>query len=69
MNIKEIEQKIHKINNSKVIKKIRLSYKESDELDEFYIDVWLENISKFLADDRKINTEFDVCKEVAKEII
>ena len=66
MNIKEIEQKIHKINNSKVIKKIRLSYKESDE---FYIDVWLENISKFLADDRKINTEFDVCKEVAKEII
>ena len=69
MNIKEIEQKIHKINNSKVIKKIRLSYRESDELDEFYIDVWLENISKFLADDRKINTEFDVCKEVAKEII
>ena len=69
MNIKEIEQKIHKINNSKVIKKIRLSYRESNELDEFYIDVWLENISKFLADDRKINTEFDVCKEVAKEII
>jgi hypothetical protein len=69
MNIKEIEQKIQKISNSVLIQKIRLSYKESDELDEFYIDVWLENISKFLANDRKINTEFDVCKEVAKEII
>jgi hypothetical protein len=69
MNTKEIEQKIHKINNSKVVKKIRLSCRESNELDEYYIDVWLENISKFLADGRKVNTEFDVCKEVAKEII